>query len=240
MTRSCVRARQDRPDAALLAGEGSILGPRGPWPWYVLFAAMLGLAVLLVLKALERESAPDGRAAGVLTRAAGSPRHAGRLMRLIGANRRPADDRSRAAGRLVRLIGAKRRPALAAPRRALPSRCAQSRAGAPASSMAASARSCAKPGSSSRRSSSAPAALWRPVGRSRVRPAAVSRPRGSTPRPGATRPGPQRSTKRSIAPCSAQRHASVSCFGGDPSRAPPTSLRSSARARSAASALSRA
>jgi hypothetical protein len=64
MTRSRVRARQDRPDAALLAGEGSILDPRGPWPWYVLLAAMLGLAVLLVLKgarARERAGWPGGK-----------------------------------------------------------------------------------------------------------------------------------------------------------------------------------
>ncbi|HEV7804791.1 MAG TPA: TIGR02206 family membrane protein [Solirubrobacteraceae bacterium] len=34
--------------------SGSILDPLGPWPWYVLAAALLGLAMLLVLEALTR------------------------------------------------------------------------------------------------------------------------------------------------------------------------------------------
>jgi hypothetical integral membrane protein (TIGR02206 family) len=34
--------------------SGSILDPLGPWPWYVLAAAALGLAMLLVLAAITR------------------------------------------------------------------------------------------------------------------------------------------------------------------------------------------
>jgi hypothetical integral membrane protein (TIGR02206 family) len=34
--------------------SGSILDPLGPWPWYVLAAAALGLAMLLVLEAITR------------------------------------------------------------------------------------------------------------------------------------------------------------------------------------------
>ncbi|MEJ7796951.1 MAG: TIGR02206 family membrane protein [Solirubrobacteraceae bacterium] len=34
--------------------NGSILDPLGPWPWYVLAAAALGLAMLLVLQAIAR------------------------------------------------------------------------------------------------------------------------------------------------------------------------------------------
>jgi len=34
--------------------SGSILDPLGPWPWYVLGAAALGLAMLLVLEAMTR------------------------------------------------------------------------------------------------------------------------------------------------------------------------------------------
>ncbi len=41
---------------------GSILDPLGPWPWYVLAAAALGLVMLLVLEALTRLFARgDGR-----------------------------------------------------------------------------------------------------------------------------------------------------------------------------------
>lgn len=34
--------------------SGSILDPLGPWPWYVLAAAVLGLAMLLALEAITR------------------------------------------------------------------------------------------------------------------------------------------------------------------------------------------
>ena len=42
---------------------GSALDPLGPWPWYVLAAAALGLAMLLVLEALTRALAPPRREA---------------------------------------------------------------------------------------------------------------------------------------------------------------------------------
>jgi hypothetical integral membrane protein (TIGR02206 family) len=40
--------------------SGSVLDPLGPWPWYVLGAALLGLAMLLVLEALTRAVARRG------------------------------------------------------------------------------------------------------------------------------------------------------------------------------------
>ena len=53
---------------------GSILDPLGPWPWYLLAAALLGLAMLLVLEALTRAIActQKSRPAGARAPAAGS------------------------------------------------------------------------------------------------------------------------------------------------------------------------
>ena len=53
---------------------GSILDPLGPWPWYLLAAALLGLAMLLALDALTRAIArlQKSRAAGARAPAVGS------------------------------------------------------------------------------------------------------------------------------------------------------------------------
>jgi hypothetical integral membrane protein (TIGR02206 family) len=53
---------------------GSILDALGPWPWYLLAAALLGLAMLLVLEALTRGIAriQESRPAGARAPAAGS------------------------------------------------------------------------------------------------------------------------------------------------------------------------
>lgn len=53
---------------------GSILDPLGPWPWYLLAAALLGLAMLLVLEGLTRaiDRTQKSRPAGARAPAVGS------------------------------------------------------------------------------------------------------------------------------------------------------------------------
>ncbi len=94
--------------------NGSILDPFGPWPWYLLAAAALGLAMLLVLEAIARGLRPRGGA----TRGGG-----GRAVSRAGAApprsspRHERDPRSSAPPPLRAAPRAAVAPALAAPRR---------------------------------------------------------------------------------------------------------------------------